>query len=94
MEPDKEAFYRTLLHDTYPLRLQLPQYHKEALCILRILLILMLSCVDPDRLLTRLNRVVLTKMNETLGNVPDVSETAFLDGQRVPRHRIRRRSGG
>jgi hypothetical protein len=28
MEPDEEAFYRTLLHDTYPLRLQLPQYHK------------------------------------------------------------------
>lgn len=81
MEPDEEAFYRTLLHDTYPLRLQLPQYHKEALCILRILLILMLSCVDPDRLLTRLNMVVLTKINETLGNPSDVSETAVPDGQ-------------
>jgi Heterokaryon incompatibility protein (HET) len=66
MEPDEEAFYRTLLYDIYPLRLQLSQYHKEALCILRILLILMLACVDPDRVLTRLNSVVLTKMNETL----------------------------
>ena len=28
MEPDEEAFCRTLLHDTYPLRLRLPQYHE------------------------------------------------------------------
>ena len=54
----------------------------------------MLSCVDPDQLLTRLNRVVLTKMNETFGNASDVSEMVVLDGQRMPRHRIRRHSGG
>lgn len=66
MKPDEERFYRTLLHDTYPLHLQLPEYHKEALCIFRLLLIFLISGVDPDRLLTRLNSVVLTKMNETL----------------------------
>ncbi|KAH7140478.1 hypothetical protein B0J13DRAFT_527212 [Dactylonectria estremocensis] len=66
MGPDEEAFYRTVIHDTYPLHLRQPQYHKEALCILRLLLIFYDAFSDPDRFLTRLNSVVLTKMSETL----------------------------
>jgi hypothetical protein len=66
MDPDEEAFYRTLIHDTYPLHLKQLQYHKEALCILRLLLIFYNAFADPDRFLTGVNSVVLTKMSETL----------------------------
>jgi hypothetical protein len=66
MGPDEEMFYRTVIHDTYPLHLRQTQYHMEALCILRLLLIFYITFADPDRFLTRLNSVVLTKMGETL----------------------------
>ncbi len=66
MDPDEEVFYRTLVHNTYPLHLRRPQHHREALCILRLLLIFCGMFADPDRFLTRLNSVVLGKMAETL----------------------------
>jgi hypothetical protein len=66
MAPDEEVFYRTVIHDSYPLHLSQPWYHREALCILRLLLIFYDAFADPDRFLTRVNSVVLTKMSETL----------------------------
>lgn len=66
MGDDEMRFLRTLLHNTYPLRLQLPENQAEALCILRIAPVLLTSCVDPDRLMTRLNSTNLNKMVETL----------------------------
>jgi hypothetical protein len=66
MDADEEAFYRTLIRNTYPLHLRQPEYHKEALCILRVLLIFCDQFIDPDRVLTRLNSVVLSKIAETL----------------------------
>ncbi|KAG7293453.1 hypothetical protein NEMBOFW57_003504 [Staphylotrichum longicolle] len=66
MDPDEETFYRTLVHNTYPFHLRRPQHQREALCILRLLLVFCGMFVDPDRFLTRLNSVVLGKMAETL----------------------------
>jgi hypothetical protein len=66
MDADEEAFYRTMVRNTYPLHLQKPEYQKEVLCILRVLLICCDLFIDPDRVLTRLNSVVLSKMAETL----------------------------
>ncbi len=66
IDPDEEAFYRTLVHNTYPLHLRRPQHQREALCILRLLLLFCGMFADPDRFLTRLNSVVLGKMAETL----------------------------
>jgi hypothetical protein len=57
--------------------LRQPQYQKEALCILRLLLIFYNTFADPDRFLTRLNSVVLTKMSETLEMVQISSKSLF-----------------
>jgi hypothetical protein len=66
MDADEEAFYRTMVRNTYPLHLRKAEYEKEALCILRVLLIFCDLFIDPDRVLTRLNSVVLSKMAETV----------------------------
>ncbi|KAH7348976.1 heterokaryon incompatibility protein-domain-containing protein [Rhexocercosporidium sp. MPI-PUGE-AT-0058] len=69
MYTDEMRFYRTIIHDTYPLHLRKHQYQQEALCILRILIMFYETYADPDRFLTRVNSVVLTKMAETLDMV-------------------------
>ncbi|WAO93429.1 HET domain-containing protein [Fusarium falciforme] len=83
MEPDEEVFYRTLVCDTFPLHLRQPQYHQEALCILRMLVTFYTLIGDPDRFLTRVHSVMLDKMSETLELVNFTDKRLFRAGDQM-----------
>ncbi|KAL2135715.1 hypothetical protein VTI74DRAFT_7232 [Chaetomium olivicolor] len=80
MDGEEKRFYRTVVSDTWPLQLRKEEYKMEAMCVLRLFLVFCTSFQDPDRFLTRVNSVVLSKMAETVEMVEIWKKRLFTVG--------------